>query len=71
LARPAPGKSHLLVALGAAAVKAGHKVRYLTAADLAETLYAAWPTTPSGRSSTLLRNDLIIIDEVGFPLEKG
>ena len=38
-ARPAPAKAHLLVALGAAAVQAGHKVRYLTAADLAETLY--------------------------------
>jgi DNA replication protein DnaC len=33
------GKSHLLVALGIAAVAAGHKVRYFTAADFAETLY--------------------------------
>jgi DNA replication protein DnaC len=33
------GKSRLLVALGVAAVQAGHKVRYFTAADLAETLY--------------------------------
>lgn len=33
------GKSHLLVALGHAAVHAGHRVRYLTAADLVETLY--------------------------------
>src|SRR3954453_87378 len=30
----APGKSHMLVALGAAAVQAGHRVRYFTAAEL-------------------------------------
>ena len=41
------GKSHLLVALGHAAVAAGHRVRYLTAAELVETLYRGWPTTPS------------------------
>ncbi len=33
------GKSHVLVALGINAVHAGRKVRYFTAADLAETLY--------------------------------
>ena len=31
------GKSHLLVALGVAAVHAGHRVRYFTAAELVET----------------------------------
>lgn len=41
------GKSHTLVALGVAAVHAGHKVRYFTAADLVDTLYETWPTTPS------------------------
>jgi len=35
------GKTHLLVALGIAAVDAGHKVRYFTAAELNETLYRA------------------------------
>src|SRR5260370_878720 len=40
LAGPAgTGKSHVLVALGIAAVHAGHKVRYFTAADLTESLY--------------------------------
>jgi DNA replication protein DnaC len=65
------GKSHLLVALGAAAVAAGHKVRYLTAAELAETLYRGLADNSVGRIiDTLLRNDLIIIDEVGFaPLD--
>jgi DNA replication protein DnaC len=65
------GKSHLLAALGAAAVQAGHKVRYLTAADLAETLYRGLADNSVGRIiDTLLRNDLIIIDEIGFaPLD--
>ena len=72
LAGPAgTGKSHLLVALGAAAVQAGHKVRYFTAAELAETLYRGLADNSVGRIiDTLLRNDLIIIDEVGFaPLD--
>jgi DNA replication protein DnaC len=65
------GKSHLLVALGVAAVQAGHKVRYFTAAELIETLYRGLADNSTGRViDTLLRNDLIIIDEVGFaPLD--
>jgi DNA replication protein DnaC len=65
------GKSHLLVALGAAAVHAGHRVRYFTAAELAETLYRGLADNSVGKIiDTLLRNDLIIIDEVGFaPLD--
>jgi DNA replication protein DnaC len=65
------GKSHLLVALGIAAVQAGHRVRYLTAADLAETLYRGLADNSVGKIiDTLIRNDLIIIDEVGFaPLD--
>jgi len=65
------GKSHVLVALGVAAVHAGHKVRYFTAADLVETLYRALADNSVGRViDTLLRNDLIICDELGFaPLD--
>jgi DNA replication protein DnaC len=65
------GKSHLLVALGIAAVHAGHRVRYLTAADLVETLYRALADNSVGRViDALLRNDVILIDEVGFaPLD--
>jgi DNA replication protein DnaC len=65
------GKSHLLVALGVAAVSTGHRVRYFTAADLVETLYRGLADNSVGRTiETLLRNDLIIIDEVGFaPLD--
>ncbi len=65
------GKSHLLVALGMAAVHAGHKVRYLTAAELTETLYRGLADNSVGKIiDTLLRNDLIIVDEIGFaPLD--
>jgi DNA replication protein DnaC len=65
------GKSHLLVALGVAAVDAGHKVRYFTAAELVETLYRGLADNSVGRViDTLLRNDLIVIDELGFaPLD--
>jgi DNA replication protein DnaC len=65
------GKSHVLVALGVAAVDAGYRVRYFTAADLVETLYRALADNSVGRTiETLLRNDLIICDELGFaPLD--
>jgi DNA replication protein DnaC len=65
------GKSHLLVALGAAAVHAGHRVRYFTAAELVETLYRALADNSVGKTiENLLRNDLLLVDEVGFaPLD--
>ena len=65
------GKSHLLVALGHAAVTAGHRVRYFTAAELVETLYRGLADNSVGRViDTLLRHDLIICDEMGFaPLD--
>jgi DNA replication protein DnaC len=65
------GKSHMLVALGVTAVQTGHKVRYFTAAELVETLYRALADNSVGKIiDTLLRNDLIICDELGFaPLD--
>jgi DNA replication protein DnaC len=65
------GKSHLLVALGIAAVHAGHRVRYFTAAELVETLYRGLADNSVGRViDTLLRHQLIICDEMGFaPLD--
>ena len=65
------GKSHVLVALGINAVHAGHKVRYFTAADLTETLYRGMADNSVGKViDSLLRNDLILVDEVGFaPLD--
>ena len=65
------GKSHVMVSLGVAAVRAGRKVRYFTAADLADTLYRGLADNSVGKViETLLRNDLILVDEVGFaPLD--
>ena len=65
------GKSHVLVALGVAAVEAGHRVRYFTAAELVETLYRALADNSVGRViETLLRNELVLVDELGFaPLD--
>lgn len=65
------GKSHLLVALGHAAVNAGHRVRYFTAAELVETLYRGLADNSVGRViETILKADLILIDEIGFaPLD--
>jgi DNA replication protein DnaC len=65
------GKSHSLVAFGAAAVEAGHKVRYFTAAELAETLYRGLADNSVGRViEAILKADLVLIDELGFaPLD--
>jgi DNA replication protein DnaC len=65
------GKSHTLIALGVAAVQAGHRVRYFTAAELVETLYRGLADNSVGRGiEALLRADLIICDELGFaPLD--
>ena len=46
------GKSHLLLALGSAAVDAGYRVRYLTAAELVDTLYRGLADNSVGKSST-------------------
>jgi DNA replication protein DnaC len=64
---PGTGKSHTLIGLGIAAVHAGHKVRYLTAIDLVETLYRGLADNTVGKIiDALLRADLITIDEIGF-----
>ena len=65
------GKSHTLIALGHAAVLAGHRVRYLTAADLVETLYRGLADNTVGKViEALLRNDVVLVDEIGFaPLD--
>ena len=65
------GKSHLLVALGHAAVGAGRRVRYFTAAELVETLYRGIADNSVGKViDQTLRAEVIIVDEIGFaPLD--
>jgi DNA replication protein DnaC len=64
------GKSHLLLALGHAAVTEGLKVRYFAAADLVENLYRGLADNSVAKIiDNLLRADLIV-DELGFaPLD--
>ena len=68
---PGTGKSHLLIGCGNATVQAGFKVRYFTAADLIEVLYRGLADNTVGKIiDTLLRADLVILDEIGFaPLD--
>ena len=68
---PGTGKTHYLIALGRAAVEAGHRVRYYTAIELVETLWRAQADNTVGKTiEAICRNDLICIDEIGFaPLE--
>lgn len=65
------GKSHLLIALGHAAVTQGLRVRYFAAADLVETLYRGLADNSVAKViDQLLRSDLVILDELGFaPLD--
>lgn len=65
------GKSHLLVALGHAAVASGLRVRYFAAIELVESLYRGLADNSVGRIlDQLLRADLVIVDELGFaPLD--
>lgn len=68
---PGTGKSHLLVGLGHAAVEAGHRVRYFSAAELVENLYRGLADNSVGRViETILRSEFVILDELGFaPLD--
>ena len=65
------GKSHLLLALGHAAVATGMRVRYFAAADLVEALYRGLADNSVAKIiDGLLRADLVIVDELGFaPLD--
>jgi DNA replication protein DnaC len=65
------GKSHILIALGHAAVNAGRRVRYFTAAELVEALYRGLADNSVGRViDQTLRADVVIVDELGFaPLD--
>lgn len=61
------GKSHLLIGLGHAACEAGHRVRYVTAAQLANELAEAQTDRQLSRLVARYgRYDLLCLDELGY-----
>jgi DNA replication protein DnaC len=61
------GKSHLLIGLGVAAIETGHRVRYVTCAQLVNELAeAADERILSKVVSRYGRLDLLLVDELGY-----
>jgi DNA replication protein DnaC len=61
------GKSHLAKALALEGCKQGYRVRYTTAADLLQTLFASLADDSlEQRLKPYLQPDLLVIDELGF-----
>ena len=69
---PGVGKTHLAIALGREACRQGHKVRFFTASGLVNTYIEAREERQVLRlEKQISRNDLIIIDELGYiPLDR-
>lgn len=67
LGPPGVGKSHLAIALGIEAVNTGYHILFATMDELATKMYASLADgSLSHYIKSLLRNDLIILDEVGY-----
>jgi DNA replication protein DnaC len=67
LGPPGVGKTHLAIALGIEAINSGYRVQFITAQELADQLYSALADgTVAQAMNKLLRNDLIILDELGY-----
>jgi DNA replication protein DnaC len=61
------GKTHLAISLGLAACQQGRRVRFFTAAGLVNTLLeAAEQHRLSRLEKLLMKQELVIVDEVGF-----
>jgi len=61
------GKTHLAVALGYEAIKAGRRVRYFAFDELVAELYASLADgSTAAKLRSILRNDVIILDELGY-----
>lgn len=71
LGPPGVGKSHLAIGLAMTAIAQGHRVYFITLNDLVERARAARQRDRLHVvSSTLIRTDLLLLDEVGYlPLE--
>ena len=71
LGPPGVGKTHLALGLGLKAIEHGHRVYFLTLHDLvAKARKARAKSRLDSFLSTLARNDLLILDEIGYlPLE--
>ncbi|WP_426954246.1 IS21-like element helper ATPase IstB [Muricoccus radiodurans] len=73
LGPPGTGKSHLVIALGVEAVRAGHSVYFTSLADIVASLARAereW--TLRERIRYLCRAALLIVDEIGYlPITAG
>jgi len=69
---PGVGKTHLAIGLGHQAIEAGYKVLFMTALALVETLeLAELKGELKKKISSLLKFDLLIIDELGYlPMNK-
>src|SRR3954451_15638884 len=67
IGQPGTGKSHLAIALGVAAVKAGRSVYFATLADVVSSLAKAEREgTLRERLRFLCRPQLLIVDEIGY-----
>ncbi|MBE0466050.1 MAG: ATP-binding protein [Candidatus Desulforudis sp.] len=67
LGPPGVGKSHLAIALGIEAVNAGHNTLFITMDELAARMYASLADGSLAQyMRSLLRSELIILDEVGY-----
>ena len=67
LGQPGCGKTHLALALGVEAVKAGHSVYFATLADIVSSLAKAEREgTLRERLRFLCRPQLLIVDEIGY-----
>ncbi|MEW6663568.1 MAG: IS21-like element helper ATPase IstB [Bacillota bacterium] len=67
LGPPGVGKSHLAIALGIEAVNAGYHTLFTTMDELATKMYASLADGSLAQYMRgILRNELIILDEVGY-----
>ena len=67
LGPPGVGKSHLAIALGIQAINAGYQVRFYAFTDLVVELYAALADNSVHKKiNSILKNDLILCDELGY-----